>query len=221
MTNYAGEYQTARLFSYFKTHPGLLISVSYLLLTSCGLMYSWEFYSQFDVAILKLISVSDLLIIGISEPTALLLFLGAAGIATTIDWIAYRSFKLRQKFREKPKSFKRTIILALLYSPRKSEDMALLISSIFALYFFIFISSFAVSKSENIKNGQGDKIAVQSDVLENNQKQVMLLGTTTHFLLTYDADSKKVLALPVENIDKLSSIPQTQATKIVDKTQTE
>lgn len=213
MAIYNGEYQTTRLFNYFKAHPGLLISASYLLLTSCGLMFSYVFYSEFDVAILKLISMSDLLIIGISEPFSLLLFFGSAAIAMGIDWISYRSFNLRKKYQAAPKSIKRTLILALLYTPKKSEHMVFLLSLVFAVYFFVSISWFAESKSEAIKNGQGDKIIVQSGTLKKGTQEVILLGTTTHFLVSYDNNTKTVLLLPVENINKINSIQRPEQLK--------
>ena len=198
------ESQTLLFLSYFRQHPALALSVSYALLTLCGISYSACFYHEFDIAILKLTNISDLMIAGLSEPIALLMFFGGILVVVCLD---LSSKYIYNRWQGKPKSIQRTLILAMSYSPKKSEFFTIAMIGCFALYAHLFVSWFAEWHSERIKQGYGDQIMVSSDVLGTEAKPLTLLGSTTHFLITYNPDDMQVIAIPVENLDKLTAIP--------------
>lgn len=208
MGDYHQESQVLSLMGYFRKHPGLVLSISYALLTFCGILYSAKFYEEFDLDILKLANVSDLLIFGLSEPMALLMFGGAVIVAISFDWISIKSFKYRKKWQSNPPSLKRSFILFSLYAPKKSEVVMLLFLGIFALYGFVFVTWFAQWQSEQIKNGSGDKIVVTGSSVGELPKQLTLLGSTTQFLITYDQTKEEALVLAIENIDTLKAFDE-------------
>lgn len=81
------EVQSFKVLQFFRQHPGLVVSLSYVLLTICGIFYSWSFYKEFDVAILKLANISDILTAGVSEPAAILMFLGGLLVAAAAEFV--------------------------------------------------------------------------------------------------------------------------------------
>lgn len=66
-TNHRQEKQIHLLLNYLKLNPGLAISISYLLLTLCGLFYSAAYYQEFNINILQFVEISVLLNIGIND----------------------------------------------------------------------------------------------------------------------------------------------------------
>ncbi len=207
MSEYRRESQTLLLLKYLRQHPGLALSISYALLTMCGILYSASFYNEFNVAILKLTNVSDLMIAGLSEPAALLMFAGGMLMAVSVDLLSRYFHKIETRWKEKPKSIKRAIVKTLVYTPKKSETIMLMTIGCFVLYAFIFVSEFAEWHSKRIKQGHGDKVMVTSQAVGSDAKELTLLGSTTHFVITYNADDDQVIIIPVENLDRLSTIP--------------
>lgn len=204
MSEYHRESQLLRLLVYLREHPGMVLSISYVLLTLCGILYSVSFYNQFDLDILKLADVSDLLITGLSEPAALLMFTGAMIVAIFVDLVFGFTHKIQSEWLKKPKSIKRGIVLALAYTPKKSEHVMLMIVGIFILYSYIFVSSFAEKHSQQVKRGLGDKVLVNSETLGIKDKSMTLLGSTARYLLLYNHIDSEVTVAPIENIGMLS-----------------
>ena len=206
MSEYRQESQTLVLLSYFREHPGLVLSISYALLTLCGILYSASFYREFDLAILKLANVSDLLIAGLSEPAALLMFVGGLLVALSADYFTQFTHQVQARWREKPKSFKRTLMMMMVYTPKKSEHVMLMVIGIFILYAYVFVSLFAEWHSERIKQGYGNKIMVTSSVLGDEPQKLTLLGSTTNFLLTYNPEGDQVAVIPLDNVAKFIAL---------------
>jgi len=100
LSEYRRESQILLLMGYFRQHPGIVLSISYTLLTLCGILYSVRFYEQFDIAILKLANISDLLIFGLSEPAAILMFCGGLLVAIWFDLASRYYHKKHLKWRE-------------------------------------------------------------------------------------------------------------------------
>lgn len=181
------------------------------MLTLCGIFYSANFYQEFDIAILKLANVSDLLIAGLSEPAALLMFSGGLIVAFVADLTSQYLYRLRAQWETKPKSIRRTVITSLLYTPKRNDFAMLMTLGIFIIYANLFVSLFADWHSKQIKQGDGEKVMVQSKVLGSKAKKMTLLGSTTSFLLTYNPVDKQAVVIPIDNIDKLTAITETPA----------
>lgn len=203
MSEYNQQSQVLLLFRYFSKHPALALSIAYALLTLCGILYSSHFYDEFNISILKLANVSDLLISGLSEPAALLMFAGGLLVAISFDVFSKYTHRIQSKWRAQPKSFKRSLVLAVVYTPKKSEYVMLSVVSMFILYGYLFVLFFAQWHSKRIKDGHGEQIVIFSESLGTQSKQMTLLGATTGFLFAYDKNIEQAVILPIENIDKI------------------
>ena len=197
--------------------PALAISLSYLMLTLCGIFYSWEFYKQFDVAFLKLANISDLMTIALSEPAAILMFFSAVVVVLFIEWTSPSYERCRDRLVARPKSMLRSILLKLFLSMRDDRFMSLWLILIFVLYANSFVSVYASWQAHEIKQGNGDNVIVggAGDELENPDLQsapakVALLGSTTNFVMVYNADSKSARVIPIEAINSIDVLPKTE-----------
>ena len=211
MTDKPPESQTLLLLDFLKLHPGLVLSISYVLLTFCGILYSSSFYGEFDIAILKLANVSDLLIIGLSEPAAMLMLGGGILVAVATDCSTQFFWTVQTKWRERPKSLRRKFILAMVYTPKQGISMMLLFVLMFILYSRAFVFLYADWRSEQIKAGHGDKIEVYSEAIEEESQVLTLLGSTTNFLFTYSHELDQISVIPIENVNALRAVEKNPA----------
>ncbi|TRY33717.1 hypothetical protein [Aliiglaciecola sp. M165] len=202
MSEYQKESQLLLLLDYFKQNPGTTLSIAYMLLTLCGILYSQGFYEEFNIEILKLANVSDLMIIGVSEPAAILMFGGGLLVAYFTDFITRRSYDAQRRWREKPKSFKRRLILTAVYTPKKSISVMFIFVCTFVVYSYIFMTLYADWKSKQVKRGKGKQVILEL-VETNKLRTVTLLGSTTNFILTYHPDSKQANVYPVDQIKSI------------------
>lgn len=200
MADYNGKSQFSILADFFIKHPGLTISFAYALLTLCGVFYSFSYYARFDIPILMLVDVSDLLIAGISDPAALFVFSGAVLIPLIFDPLYKKTFDIQTRWREKPKSVKRLIILALCYTPKTNFSVLLSLVLLFVLYAFTLVSSYTEYKSNGVKKGEGTAVVLYSDDALYNRVPLMLLGSTANYVMFYQEKTNASLVLPIESI---------------------
>lgn len=205
MTDYKKESQILSVLQFFQQNPGTAVSVSYVLLTFCGIVFSASFYHHFDVQILKMAEVSDLLVSGISEPAAMLMFLGGVLLAMGVDALNIRFFDINNRWRDKPNSLKKFLVLSVVYVPRKRATVLLWVVGMFILYSALFVVWYAKWKSQQIKLGDGDRITVGVGE-DNTQREFSLLGSTTRYLIVYDTESEKATLINVEQIHSIQPV---------------
>lgn len=184
---------------FIRANPGVAVSLSYLLLTLCGVFYASTFYDDFDVPILKLADISDLLIAGISEPAALLLFCSAVIVGLSFDWMFRQSYHIEKRWREKPAGPRRALMMAMFHTPKTqfSAVSTIIMGSI--LYAFVFVAFYTEWQSRQISRGDGHKVEVRTE--NRNQPETrMLLGSTANYLITYDIEEKRSYVIPIEQV---------------------
>jgi hypothetical protein len=59
-----------------RAHPSLLLTLVYLLVSAIGVIYSYFFYREFGISIVKFVDLSDFLLASIQEPIQAQYFLG-------------------------------------------------------------------------------------------------------------------------------------------------
>lgn len=205
MSDYKKESQILSVLQFFQHNPGTVVSVAYVLLTFCGIVYSTAFYLEFDIAILKIAEVTDLLVSGISEPAALLMFLGGVLLTGVIDLMNIHFFDIQQRWRAKPPSIKRFLVLMTVYVPQKRISVMLFVLCMFILYSGLFVAMYAHWKSEQILKGEGDKISVSVNG-ENTERHVTLLGSTARYLIVFDQKSEKATLINVEQVETIQPL---------------
>lgn len=206
MQEYKGEIHTKELLQFFSKHPGIMASFAYALLTLCGIFYSHNFYAKFDVPILKLADLPDMLIAGISEPIAVVMFCGGIALAVVTDLMFIATYRGSQRWKKKPNSLKKRFFVALYYTPKRKIEIAGFIIVIFILYAYSFVELYAEWKSEKIIKGEGQSVQLTSE--QYDDKTLFLLGSTTNFVITYDAEAKRALLTPIEGVTQILPNPK-------------
>lgn len=174
---------------YAKEHPTLLLSVCYFIVTIIGVVYSFFFYAEFDIEILKFADLSDFLLASILEPLSIIIF---------IFWLVFYflSFKLdlwaRNKFNRYGRFVERTL------KPKYSDPILFCISV--TVITVLFVKNLAIDNTERIKAGDFDQYTV---LLPNSPEEqtIALLGSSSRFSYFYDTLSKEAIVVPVESID--------------------
>jgi hypothetical protein len=59
-----------------REHPTLALTMTYAVVTLIGVVYSFFFFREFGINILKFADLSDFLLASIIEPVSILIFLG-------------------------------------------------------------------------------------------------------------------------------------------------
>lgn len=199
------EYHLKLLALFFKRNPALMISVSYLLLTLCGILYSVSFYDEFNIKIMKLAQISDLLIVGISEPAAILMFSGGLVVAAAFDILVRISYPIHRRWIVKPPSVKRSIVLFFNYVPKSRDGLFLIFVFVSMTYAALFVSLYAEWRSEDIKSSKEGFVSIKTGTDSESQK-LKILGSTTNLLLVYDATLNEASAIGMEDLVSIRPI---------------
>lgn len=208
MSDYKKESQILQVLDFFNRNPGSALSIAYMLLTLCGIYYSFSFFAQFDIPILKLADISDILIAGIGEPAALLMFSGGILIAALSDFISQRSYDAQKRWRQKPPSAMRSLMLVVVYTPKRSQTVMLFTVGMFALYSFLFVFWYADWQGEQVKAGHGHKILLSGESVTTVEPMI-LLGSTTNYVVAYDVKAQQAGIYPVETLTLIKPISGT------------
>ena len=64
------------LYRMTRDHPSLLLTLAYLLVSAIGVIYSYFFYREIGINIVKFVDLSDFLLASIQEPISIATFFG-------------------------------------------------------------------------------------------------------------------------------------------------
>ena len=78
-----------------RAHPFLLLTLVYLLVSAIGVIYSYFFYREFGISIVKYVDLSDFLLASIQELMSIAIFLGISLAALGMYLL---DFWVRRKF---------------------------------------------------------------------------------------------------------------------------
>ena len=71
-----------------REHPGLLLTVLYLIASLIGLAFSWSLFSQFNINIFSYAEVTDFLMAALREPLTISLTASAVLVAWALEAMA-------------------------------------------------------------------------------------------------------------------------------------
>lgn len=64
------------LYRMTRDHPSLLLTLAYLLVSAIGVIYSYFFYREIGINIVKFVDLSEFLLASIQEPISIATFFG-------------------------------------------------------------------------------------------------------------------------------------------------
>ncbi|GAA6206021.1 hypothetical protein [Thalassotalea sp. SU-HH00458] len=173
---------------YAKEHPTLLLSICYFIVTIIGVIYSYFYYAEFGIEILKFADLSDYLLASILEPLSIVVF---------VFWVIFYllSFKLELWARKKFNGYGRFVERTM--KPKYSDPILFCLAII--VITVIFVKNLAIDNTLKIKAGNFDDY---SALLPNDkdEQKLAFLGSSSRFSFFYDLDLNEAIVIPVESI---------------------
>ncbi len=189
-----------------KQHPGLVISLTYLVVSLIGLLFSYSLFSEFGINVFLYAEISDFLLAALREPMT---FVAAgAAVLTVLLLNGLARLELRWFRRRAPTTRFGKAYLRLSQATYSSPWTQLLV---FILYSYLFLSLYGEYRSEQIKAGHGDVIQIyiaeatnSDDSIEPGGQSGLLLGTTNKFIFVYDPVTGSTDVIPNESILRIT-----------------
>lgn len=173
---------------YAKEHPTLLLSICYFIVTIIGVIYSYFYYAEFGIEILKFADLSDYLLASILEPLSIVVF---------VFWVIFYllSFKLELWARKKFNGYGRFVERTM--KPKYSDPILFCLAII--VITVIFVKNLAIDNTLKIKAGNFDDY---SALLPNDmdEQKLAFLGSSSRFSFFYVLDLNEAIVIPVESI---------------------
>lgn len=189
----------------FREHPTMLLTFCYFIITIIGVLYSYFFYKEFDINIIKFADLSDFLLASILEPKSILIFISL--IITTslfywIDKVLRRKYKSYGNFADNKLKAKYT------------DPIGYFVILVF--YTTFLVQHLAVRNASQVKSGNSDDFLVRiSDPGDHQvEKTLALLGSSSRYLYFYNNQKIETQVIPVENVSFLiKKVPAVETEK--------
>ncbi|WP_154224325.1 glycosyl hydrolase family 18 protein [Marinicella rhabdoformis] len=177
--------------SFAKLHPSMILTLCYVLITAIGTGYSFFFYREFGINIIKFADLSDFLLAAILEPRSLGLFGFTVVLLMGSYWV---DVFFRKRFQ-----FYRSFVENRLKS--KYTDPIIMMAVVF-LSTVVLMRDLAEENADAIKSQGQDSYKVSySENGESESLQTLeLLGSTSRFVYFYDHERKHAVVVSPENV---------------------
>ncbi len=181
--------------SFARESPTMILTLCYVLITIIGTGYSFFFYREFDINIIKFADLSDFLLAAILEPRSLGFFAFIVVLMLVAYWF---DVLLRKRF-----NFYRNFVENRLKS-KYSDPLVMII--VVLLFTVILMQDLAVKNADAIKHEGKDQYQVRFPEVESDEsvKNLELLGSTSRFVYFYDRKTKQSVVISPENLSYMS-----------------
>ena len=184
-----------QLKNFLSQHPTLLLTFCYFIITIIGVLYSYFFYQEFNINIIKFTDLSDFLFASILEPLSIMVFIGSVTLlflGRSLDLMLKAKFKGYEKFES-------------VFTFKYLDPLTIIIGTVVLTVYTISI--LAKSNADNIKNGTYDKYEVHFSESDQSQtKSLALLGASNRYNYFFNVKNSAVLIIPVENISVMRKL---------------
>ena len=173
-----------------RQNPALLFSLIYMVASTIGMFYSWDFLRRFGIDVFDYAQLSDFLLASLKEPYTWLLAISVV-VAVILDNALSRRVGSRKSSR-----------WVSWYGNPRYRYMNFLIA-IFLVAFLL--NTYASFLAEKAFEGKGKIVDVRLGD-DDDATTALLLGTTGQFIFLFDAASGQVTIHPNESIHSISFI---------------
>ena len=180
-------------YSFFREHPGLLHTASYLLLIVIGLVYEVWLFFRFRLNILYYAEATDFLLVPFREPLVMLISIAPLPLyilyIRLVNWVGPRIPVLGKKYRD-----------AMAKNRRGRKEVAISATAIF-LWAVAFSANYAQYVEEAIREGRRKDITIE--VTSGARVVGPLIGTTSQFVFVYDRVALETNIVQTENVARI------------------
>jgi len=175
----------------FKEHPTMLLTICYFSITIIGVLYSYFFYKEFGINIIKFADLSDFLLASILEPKSLLIFISMIVVTILFHWF---DNLLRKKYKRYGN------FVAKQFKAKYTDPIGYFIILVF--YTAFLVQYLAIDNAKEIKSGNTDDFIVRiSDPGKHKVENTLaLLGSSSRYVYLYNNEKSETQIIPVENV---------------------
>lgn len=201
------EEKIKKIVAVFEHDKTLFFTVSYLILTAIGMVFSVAYFLAFGINVLDYSQISDFILIAFKDPFYLIFSVLTVIFTTLIYYLNKWALVKFPKFflwQEKKMPYRQTgnyyfwgyVTVLLLYIPECAY--------VYATY-----------KTKAIKNGKGDIVQVYLNATMQSPKPPypMLVGTTSNFIFLYHPATKSTEIVPFNSVSKIVIIDSSHVIK--------
>jgi len=171
-----------------RQHPALLVSALYVMASTIGMLFSWDYLRLFGINIFNYAQIGDFLLASLKEP-----FTWVIVIVSVLLVMADNAMSRRVERGGKRRFFK--------WYGTRSYRMVNYVGAVVLIVTFTHL--YALAKKDKVLAGGGRIVNVQ--LTESTTKnQVVLLGTTGSFIFLFDPLLQEVAVHPHENVYSIS-----------------
>ncbi len=203
------------LTSFAVAHPGLLFSMAYAFWAIVGVLYLHFYYLRFDIPILKLLEVSDVIVAGFQDIRITYAVIGSILVNFSILALGSLAERLKAKYNNWEGKPYRKILIAIFYVPKNLSWIYLPLTLGLVMYFYMFLNFVIDDIYQEVMTVDSPKVLIiQNDLPLTTycNQQVSdkwyLLGSSTKFIFVYSTECHESLALPFESVSILNIAPE-------------
>ena len=171
-----------------REHPALVVSGVYVLASTIGMFFSWEFLLRFGINVFNFAQLGDFMIASLREPMTWAL------VALAVSLVILDN-TMSRRWQRKERSF-----WTRWYGSPRYRVINYLVA---ILMVSIFIDAYANHRAKQTFAGDGQVVSVQlAD--SSARRSAILLYTTGQFVFLFDATTQRVTIYPVESVQSIS-----------------
>ena len=202
-------YLTLKAFA--REHPTMILTLCYVVITAIGTGYSFFFFREFEINIIKFADLSDFLLAAILEPLSIIIF---TLILVFIIFVFWLDVLCRNRFKGY-KNFVEKRLVSKYTDPIGS-------TSVIVFFTIVMMQDLATKNAKAIKDKGKDiyQVTFATEDSGSSIKPLELLGSTSRFVYFYDLINKKSIVLSPENINYMSKLVSQKKLNIPPPTKT-
>jgi hypothetical protein len=175
----------------FREHPTMLLTFCYFIITIIGVLYSYFFYKEFGINIIKFADLSDFLLASILEPKSVVIFISLIVISSILYWL---DLLLRKKYKGYG------TFIETKFKSKYTDPIGYTLILVF--YTTVLVQHIAILNAEEVKVGKTDDFLVRISDPGTHQveKKLALLGSSSRYVYLFDNERSEAQVIPVENV---------------------
>jgi len=175
----------------FREHPTMLLTFCYFIITIIGVLYSYFFYKEFGINIIKFADLSDFLLASILEPKSVMIFISLIITTLLFYWL---DLFLRKKYKGYGNFVENK------FKSKYTDPIGYVLILVF--YTTVLVEHVAIRNATAVKSGTTDDFLVRiSDPGEHQVEKILsLLGSSSRYVYLFDSEQSESQVIPVENV---------------------
>ncbi len=195
------------LYSFIKDSTGVAVTIAYIILILTSMAYLSVFYSHFDIEIIKLVTLEDILTTPIKNPNILIALVTIVGAMYIVDVGNRYHARLNLKYFDKETPWHIKLMKYVTWIPKSEKGNKGFILALILIFISTYMYFFADIKARAIQKGQGYEVYL-SLADTKDESRVTLLGATSLYVMVYDKNGKQSTVHQIESVASMRPVTE-------------